>query len=295
MKKTLTILLLIISACALSTPARGENTDSLYQARLQSLPFVMDMTYKPVVGTYIQRYLKSPKWTARILAQADYYFPIFWDLLGKNDLPYELCYLPVIESALNPSARSKMGASGLWQFMPSTGMKYGLEINSLVDERMDPIRSTEAACSYLKTLYNMFQNWDLVIAAYNCGSGNIRKAIARSGGKNDFWSLYPYLPKETRTFMPAFMAAGYVINYADLHGICPDSTLLYPVTDTIMVSERLHLSQIADSISIGLDTLRQLNPQYTQDIIPAGNKDYPLCLPSDKIAIFIAQQDTIRP
>lgn len=293
MKRTLLIILCALCACAISAPARGENTDSLYNARLEYLPYEVEMTYKPLVGTYIQKYLKSPTRMAHILALADYYCPLFWDILGQYDLPFELCYLPIIESALSPTVRSKMGATGLWQFMPSTAKIYGLEISTLVDERRDVVLSTEAACRYLKRLYEIFHNWDLAIAAYNCGSGNMRKAIARSGGKQDYWSLYPYLPHETRNYLPKYIATCYVMNYADLHGICPDSTWLYPVTDTIQLTERMHLSQIAEVLDIGLDTLRMLNPQYARDIIP-GTKAYVLCLPSDQMSEFIAQQDSIR-
>jgi len=284
------LIIVCVYACAC---ARAENMDSLYKARLQYLPYEIEMPYNPVVGTYIQRYLKNDQQVARMLAKADYYFPIFWDVLGKHELPYELCYLPVIESALNPMAHSPMGAAGLWQFMPSTGKLYGLEINSLVDERMDPLCSTEAACAFLKRLYTDFQDWNLVIAAYNCGPGNVKKAIARSGGKTDFWSIYPYLPHETRCYLPIFIAACYVMNYADLHTICPDSVWQYPSTDTIVVRERLHLSQVADIMHIGIDTLRRLNPQYARDILPGG-KDYALCLPSHQVSGYIELQDTIR-
>lgn len=286
------ILLFIVGACAMCASARGENMDSIYKARLQYLSYEIEMPYNPVVGTYIQRYLKNNQQVARLLAKADYYFPLFWDVLGKYDLPYELCYLPVIESALNPTAHSPMGAAGLWQFMPSTGKLYGLEINSLVDERMDPQCSTEAACAFLKRLYADFQDWNLVIAAYNCGPGNVRKAIARSG-KTDFWSIYPYLPNETRCYLPLFIAACYVMNYADLHTICPDSAWRYPETDTLVVRERLHLSQVAEVMEIDLETLRKLNPQYPRDIIP-GEKNYTLCLPADKVVAYIEQEDTIH-
>jgi len=287
------LLLLIFCACSACAYMRAENLDSLYKARLKYLPYEIEMPYNPVVGSYIQRYLKNEQQVARLLARADYYFPLFWDVLDRHQLPYELCYLPVIESALNPMAHSPMGAAGLWQFMPSTGKLYGLEVNSLVDERMDPMCSTEAACKFLKRLNEDFQDWNLAIAAYNCGPGNVRKAIARSGGKTDFWSIYPFLPTETRCYLPLFIAACYVMNYADLHTICPDSVWLYPQTDTLVIRERLHLSQIADVMGISLDTLRKLNPQYPRDIIP-GEKDYILCLPSDKVVAYIEQEDTIH-
>lgn len=267
--------------------------DSLYKARLQALPFVIEVPYNEVVRRYILRYVKhSPRQLASLQRKAEYYFPIFEDILGKHELPFELCYLPVIESALNPQARSHMGAVGLWQFMPATGKRYGLEVNSLIDERMDPIRSTEAACKFLKALYSIFGDWNLVIAAYNCGPGNVNKAIHRAGGKRDFWSIYPYLPKETRGYLPIFIAASYAMNYADMHGICPSYENFYPVTDTIVTTERQHLKQIAANLNVTLEELRRLNPQYARDIIPGG-KEYALCLPMAISGAYIDQQDTI--
>ena len=185
-----------------------------------------------------------------------------------------------------------MGAVGLWQFMPATGKKYGLEVNSLIDERMDPIRSTEAACRFLKSLYGIFGDWNLVIAAYNCGPGNVNKAIHRAGGKRDFWSIYPFLPKETRGYLPIFIAASYAMNYADVHGICPAADLRLPVTDTIVTAERQHLKQIAANLDVTIEELRRLNPQYARDIIPGG-KDYALCLPIEISGAYIDQQDSI--
>jgi membrane-bound lytic murein transglycosylase D len=270
-----------------------ELPDSIYKQRLQALPFVIEVPYNEVVRRYILRYVKhSPRQLAALQRKAEYYFPIFEDILAKHDLPYELCYMPVIESALNPQARSHMGATGLWQFMPATGKKYGLEINSLVDERMDPIRSTEAACLFLKNLYAIFQDWNLVIAAYNCGPGNVNKAIHRAGGKRDFWSIYPYLPSETRGYLPIFIAASYAMNYAEAHGICPATPLTTMASDTIVTTQRQHLKQIADNIDIPLAELRRLNPQYPRDIIPGG-KAYAICLPIEKAGVYIDKQDTI--
>ena len=200
--------------------------------------------------------------------------------------------MPVIESALNPQAHSYMGAAGLWQFMPATGKRYGLEINSLVDERMDPVKSTEAACRFLKAMYDVFQDWNLVIAAYNCGSGNVSKAIHRAGGKRDFWSIYPYLPRETRSYLPIFIAANYAMNYSDEHGICPAPLEKIMLTDTIQTTRRLHLEQVSAKLDIPMDELRRLNPQYVRDILPGGTS-YALCLPSEKAGLFIEQQDSI--
>lgn len=270
-----------------------ELPDSIYKQRLQALPFVIEVPYNEVVRRYILRYVKhSPRQLAALQRKAEYYFPIFENILAKHDLPYELCYMPVIESALNPQARSHMGATGLWQFMPATGKKYGLEINSLVDERMDPIRSTEAACLFLKNLYGIFQDWNLVIAAYNCGPGNVNKAIHRAGGKRDFWSIYPFLPRETRGYLPIFIAASYAMNYAQEHGICPADPLPTMAADTIITTHRQHLKQIADNMDIPLAELRRLNPQYPRDIIPGG-KSYAICLPIEKAGMYIDLQDTI--
>ena len=277
----------------LSDTIIAELPDSIYKQRLQALPFVIEVPYNEVVRRYILRYVKhSPRQLAALQRKAEYYLPIFENILAKHDLPYELCYMPVIESALNPQARSHMGATGLWQFMPATGKKYGLEINSLVDERMDPIRSTEAACLFLKNLYGIFQDWNLVIAAYNCGPGNVNKAIHRAGGKRDFWSIYPFLPSETRGYLPIFIAASYAMNYAQEHGICPADPLPTMAADTIITTHRQHLKQIADNIDIPLAELRRLNPQYPRDIIPGG-KSYAICLPIEKAGMYIDLQDTI--
>lgn len=271
----------------------SELPDSVYKARLQALPFVIEVPYNEVVRRYIQRYVKhSPRQLASLQRKAEYYFPLFEDILGKHNLPYELCYLAVVESALNPQAHSHMGAAGLWQFMPSTGKIYGLEVNSLVDERMDPLRSTEAACRFLKSLYGIFNDWNLAIAAYNCGPGNVNKAIHRAGGKRDFWSIYPFLPSETRAYLPLFIAAAYAMNYADVHGICPADLQITMKTDTIVTCERQHLQQVADNLDIPLAELRRLNPQYARDILPGG-KAYALCLPIEKAGLYIDQQDSI--
>ena len=267
--------------------------DSVYKARLQALPFIIEVPYNEVVRRYIQRYIKhSPRQLASLQRKAEYYFPLFEDILGKHNLPYELCYLAVVESALNPQAHSHMGAAGLWQFMPSTGKIYGLEVNSLVDERMDPLRSTEAACRFLKSLYGIFNDWNLAIAAYNCGPSNVNKAIHRAGGKRDFWSIYPFLPSETRAYLPLFIAAAYAMNYADVHGICPADLQITMKTDTIVTYERQHLQQVADNLNIPLSELRRLNPQYARDILPGG-KAYALCLPIEKAGSYIDQQDSI--
>lgn len=267
--------------------------DSVYKARLQALPCVIELPYNERVRAFILRYVKrSPKQVARMMRMSEYYFPMFEEALCRYNLPYELKYLPIIESALNPIARSPVGAAGLWQFMPGTAKLFGLEVNSLVDERMDPVRSTEAACQFLSSMYNVFHDWNLVIAAYNCGSGNVNKAIRRANGKRDFWSIYPYLPRETRNYVPIFIAANYAMNYGEDHGICKAPVEKIMVTDTIRTTQRLHLQQVSENLDITMEELRRLNPQYSRDILPGGTP-YALCLPSDKVGLFIDQQDSI--
>ena len=268
--------------------------DSTYKRRLQALPCIVELPYNPIAKRYIQRYIKyGSRHTARIMRESEYFFPIFEEALGRHNLPYELKYVPVIESALRPMARSKAGAAGLWQFMPATAKRYGLEVNSLVDERYDVYKSTEAACAFLQALYAIFGDWNLAIAAYNCGPGNVRKAIQYAGGKRDFWSIYPYLPHETRMYVPLFIASNYVFNYAGEHGICPDTIRASRMlTDTIVISKRMHLRQVAEVLDIPIEDLRYLNPQYSRDILP-GNKAYRLCLPVEQTAQFITQQDSI--
>lgn len=270
-----------------------ELPDSIYRIRLQALPLIIEVPYNEVVRKYILRYIKhSPRQLAALQRKSEYYFPIFENIIARHQLPYELCYLSIVESALNPQARSHMGAAGLWQFMPATGKRYGLEVNSLVDERMDPIRSTEAACKYLSDLYDIFNDWNLAIAAYNCGPGNVNKAIHRAGGKRDFWSIYPFLPRETRGYLPIFIAVVYAMNYAGMHGICPSEPLLTMASDTIVTTQRQHLKQIAANLNIPLSELRRLNPQYPRDIIP-GNKEYAICLPIEKVGEYIDNERTI--
>ena len=267
--------------------------DSVYKARLQALPCVIELPYNERVRAFILRYVKrSPKQVGRMLRMSEYYFPIFEEALARYGLPYELKYVPIIESALNPVARSYVGAAGLWQFMPATGKLFGLEINSLVDERMDPVKSTEAACRFLTSMYSIYHDWNLVIAAYNCGSGNVNKAIRRAEGKRDFWSIYPYLPRETRNYVPIFIAANYAMNYGEEHGICRAPVEKAMLTDTICTTQRMHLQQLSDNLGISMEELRRLNPQYSRDILPGG-KEYTLCLPSEKVGLYIDMQDSI--
>ena len=267
--------------------------DSVYKARLQALPCVIELPYNERIKAFILRYVKrSPKQVARMMRMSEYYFPIFEEALGRYNLPYELKYVPIIESALNPMARSHAGAAGLWQFMPATGKLFGLEINSLVDERIDPLKSTEAACRFLSSMFAVYHDWNLVIAAYNCGSGNVNKAIRRAGGKRDFWSIYPFLPRETRNYVPIFIAANYAMNYGQEHGICKAPAEKTMITDTICTTRRMHLQQVSENLGIEMDELRRLNPQYSRDILPGGST-YTLCLPSEKAGLYIDQEDSI--
>lgn len=267
--------------------------DSVYQERLCSLPCIVEMSYNGVVRGFIEAYLqRGRRQVANMRRLGDLYFPLFEEALYRYGLPEELKYLPVIESGLNATARSPMGAVGLWQFMPRTGKNSGLEINSLVDERLDPLKSTDAACRFLKSLYALYGDWNLAIAAYNCGPGNVNKAIHRAGGQRDFWDIYPFLPRETRSYLPIFVAANYVFNFADEHNICPAPPALPLATDTVLTDRRLHLLQVAEVTGIPLTTLRRLNPQYTWDILPGG-KQYALCLPIEMSGAYIQWEDSI--
>ena len=276
---------------------RDENRDypkDVYIDRLSRLPNVMEMPYNEIVQKFIDRYTGRLRHSVSyMLGASNFYIPIFEEALEAYGLPLELKYLPVIESALNPKATSHAGAAGLWQFMVATGKQYGLEINSLIDERRDPIKSSYAAAHYLKDLYNIFGDWSLVIAAYNCGPENINKAIHRADGQADYWKIYPYLPRETRGYVPAFIAANYVMNYYCEHNICPMRTTLPAKTDTVVVTKDVHLKQIADVCGIDLDELRTLNPQYRRDIVNGNNKPSVVRLPANATNTFIANEDSI--
>lgn len=252
------------------------------------------MVYNQTVRSSIDRYAtKLRHQVSYMLGMMEYYEPIIEQALDVHGVPNELKYLPVIESALNPVAVSRVGATGLWQFMYSTGKLYGLKQNSLVDDRRDPMKATWAAAKHLRDLYDRFGAWDLAIAAYNCGTGNVNKAIYRSGGKTNFWDIYYYLPRETRGYVPAFIAATYIMTYHAEHGICPMDSKLPLTTDTIMVNRLLHFDQIAAVCDIDMETLRGLNPQYKEDVIPGKFLPGSLRLPEDKIRTFILSGDSI--
>ena len=265
-----------------------------YIDRLSRIPTVMEMAYNDVVQKFIDRYSGRLRHSiSYMLGASNFYIPIFEEALEAYQLPLELKYLPIIESALNPKAVSRVGATGLWQFMITTGKQYGLQVNSLLDERRDPVKASYAAARYLRDLYRVFGDWNLVIAAYNCGPENINKAIHRSNGEKDYWQIYPYLPKETRGYVPAFIAANYMMTYYSQHNICPMSTRLPAKTDTVMVNRNLHLEQVAEVIGINIDLLRSLNPMYRRDIVPGLTQPCPLRLPQTEVGKFIDMEDSV--
>ena len=276
---------------------RNENPyypEEVYIDRLSRMPTVMEMAHNKVVQQFIDRYASRLRGTiSYVLGAGNFYMPIFEEALEAYQIPLELKYLPVIESALNPRAVSRVGATGLWQFMLATGKQYNLQINSLVDERRDPIKASYAAAHLLSDLYKVFGDWNLVIAAYNCGPGNVSKAIQRSGGSKDYWHIYPYLPRETRGYVPAFIAANYMMTYYSQHNICPMSSRLPAKTDTVMVNRKIHLEQISKVLNIDMEMLRSLNPMYRHDIIPGNTEPYALRLPQADITRFIEQEDAI--
>lgn len=269
-------------------------SDSLFIDRLQRIPAVIEMPYNDIIKQFIDLYaVKLRDRVAFMLSANNFYMPIFEEALDLYDLPLELKYLPVIESALNPNATSRQGAVGLWQFMLRTAKAYGLEVNSLVDERKDPIKSTYAAARYLKDLYDIYHDWNLVLAAYNCGPGNINKAIRRAGGATDFWSIYNFLPKETRGYVPGFVAANYIMTYYCEHNISPMKMQMPEGTDTIHINKNLNLSQIAEVCKMNIEQLRALNPELKKDIIPGNQKTYALKLPNNMVSCFLEHEDSI--
>ena len=276
--------------------------------RLYRMPCVMEMAYNDVVQKFIDRYSgRLRRSISYMLGASNFYMPIFEEALEMYQLPLELKYLPIIESALNPTAVSRVGAAGLWQFMPATGKQYGLKLNSLVDERRDPVKSSQAAARYLRDLYKIFGDWSLVIAAYNCGPENINKAIRRANNVTslkgadgeplpvvkDYWHIYPYLPRETRGYVPAFIAANYIMTYYSLHNICPMTTRLPAKSDTVMVSRNVHLEQVAAVVGLNIDLLRSLNPMYRRDVVPGATEPSPLRLPLADVGRFLDLEDSV--
>lgn len=266
----------------------------VYKQRLSRLPSIIEMPYNDVVQKFIDRYSGHLRRSVSImLGMQNFYLPIFEEALESYGLPLELKYLPVIESALNPNAVSRVGATGLWQFMLATGKRYGLEVNSLVDERRDPVKASYAAAHYLSDLYKIFGDWNLVIASYNCGPETINKAIHRSKGETDYWKIYPYLPRETRGYVPAFIAANYIMNYYCEHNICPMQADLPSKTDTVVVNRDVHFEQVAKVLNVSIDQLKQLNPQYRRNIVNGSSKPSALRLPAMLVNSFIDQEDSV--
>ena len=269
-------------------------SDDVYRDRLSRMATIIPMDYNPIVRNCISIYADRRRELVRyVMAMADLYFPLFEQVLDQYDLPLELKYLAIIESNLNPRAYSRAGAAGIWQFMLPTGKLFGLEINSLIDQRLDPIASTHAACKYFKQMYATFGDWYLVLASYNCGPGNVNKAIRRAGGRTSFWEIYPYLPRETRSYVPFFIAATYIMTYHCEHNICPMRTSLSVATDTVMVDRLMHLRQVADVLNVDIEMLRTFNPQYKREIIPGHIKPCVLKLPVAATYAYIDKKDTI--
>ena len=274
--------------------SHGEVNEETYIRRLAAIPSVIEMPYNQIVRKHIERYVyRSRTLVEEMLGMSLYYMPIFEQALEKEGLPLELKYLPIVESALDPNAVSRVGAAGLWQFMIGTGKGLGLEVNSLVDERRDPYRSSAMAAKYLKNLYQIYNYWSLAIAAYNCGPGNVNKALHRNGGTGDFWDIYEYLPRETRGYVPAFIAANYAMTYYKQHNISPSLASKPLITDTVSVNRRIHFAQISEVLNIPIEEIRTFNPQYRADVIPGDNHPYTLVLPSQQIYSFIMSEDSI--
>lgn len=269
----------------------------IYRRRLELLDreTPMELSYNETVQGFINLYaVRRKDLTGRVLGLSRLYFPMIEEALDRHDIPLEMKYLAIVESALNPTAKSRAGAVGLWQFMYATGKMFGLESTSYTDERMDPYLATEAACRYLKYLYAMYDDWNLALAAYNSGPGNVNKAIRRSGGKRDFWEIKPFLPKETQGYVPAFIAVNYVMNYATEHNIYPEACLYsFFECDTLHVSGKLRFDQLSAFTGLSLEDLAYLNPVFRKGVVPDNGKKHALVLPVDKVGIFLANQDSI--
>lgn len=269
-------------------------SDAVLKERLENMNSFITLPFNETVRNYMILYSeKMPEKMSNILGLCQYYMPVFEETFNKYGLPDELKYLAIIESALNPVAVSRAGAKGMWQFMLRTAKAYGLEINSYVDERLDPFKSADAAARYLEESYRIFGDWNLAISSYNCGPGNVNKALRRNGGKRDFWSVYDYLPRETRGYVPAFVGAMYAINYSKECGLTPEIIQMPAEVDTFEIRRNLHFGQISELVGIPIETLRNLNPQYIQDIIPGNSGTYILRIPYNFTNDFIANEDSV--
>ena len=268
--------------------------DSIYIQRLKDMNSFINLPYNSVVRNYIILYSeKMDKTMPEMLGLCSYYMPIFEEIFNEHDMPEELKALAIIESAMNPTAVSRAGAKGMWQFMYSTAKLYGLTINSFVDERLDPVKSAHAVAAYLEDAYNIFGDWNLAIASYNCGAGNVNKAIRRSGGKRAFWDIYPYLPRETRGYVPAFVGALYTMTYYKEHGIVPKAIEMPVHVDTFKINKMLHFKQVSELVGVPMDELKNLNPQYKHEIIPGNEKEYILRIPYNYTNAFIDHEDSL--
>lgn len=263
-------------------------TDEEYQQKISTIVSPVRIDFNPTIKNYINVYaIHSREHTSRIIGLSDMYFPMIEELLDREGMPLELKYLAIVESALNPNAVSRSGATGLWQFMYNTGRAYGLKIDSYVDERRDPYKSTLAAIEYFKDMYRKYGDWHLVIASYNCGQGNVNKAIRRSGGQTDFWAIQNNLPRETRGYLPAFMAVTYLFNHLEDHNLyVTEAPFTHFELDTIMLSQAVSFKNIADAIDLPKEVIAYLNPSYTRGIIPKTESANKLVLPSEQIAMF---------
>ena len=268
--------------------------DEVYIERIKKMNSFITLPYNEIVRNYIIMYSeKMPTRMGHMLGLCNYYMPIFEEIFNRYDMPEELKAMTIIESAMNPLAVSRVGAKGMWQFMYSTAKHYGLHIDSFVDERMDPVKSAEAAAQYLQDAYEIFGDWNLAIASYNCGAGNVNKAIRRAGGKRDFWSIWPYLPRETRGYVPAFVGALYTMTYYKEHGIKPEAVGMPVAVDTFCINKQLHLKQVSELTGAPLDELKNLNPQYRHEIIPGNEREYILRLPYTYTNAFIEFEDSL--
>lgn len=268
--------------------------DSVLRERFDMMYSEIKLPYHPLMRDFISRYIDNPKQMQIFMQRAIYYFPIFEQELIKNNMPLELKYLPIVESSLLSTAISRGSAGGLWQFMPATAKSYGLNISTYVDQRFDPYKSTEAACRYLRDLYQIYNNWTLVIAAYNCGPGNVNKALAKVKNAESYWDIYNYLPADTRAYVPWFIAVNYAFNFHKNHGFDMDYPQLLISTDTIKISDMiLDLRQISSTIDISHESLKFLNPQFHKDIVPAKGMDFDIVLPTSVISEFVEKKDEI--
>lgn len=268
--------------------------DEVYIERLKKMNSFIQIPYNDIVRNYIIMYSEKMKQRMPyMLGLCKYYMPIFEETFDRHEIPVELKAMAIIESAMNPRAESRVGAKGMWQFMYHTAKSYGLHVDSFVDERMDPVKSCEAAALYMYDAYKMFGDWILAIASYNCGPGNVRKAIKRAGGSREFWDIWPYLPRETRYYVPAFVGALYTLEYYKEHGLKPESMVMPTGVDTLVIKKQLHLRQVSEITGAPIEDLRNLNPQYRHEIIPGHEREYILRIPYQYTGDFIEQEDTI--